>query len=120
MNVTFPIIELVDRYSIAQLKYKKTQANLDELNYYADQMAQLNLDLIETELVELEKVHSEIWSRESELKSGLEHRLSLEDIGRKAIEIRDWNNKRVALKNIMADKLGQSNIHDIKKDHLSE
>jgi hypothetical protein len=27
----FPVIELVDRYTIALLKYKKTQANQEEL-----------------------------------------------------------------------------------------
>ena len=57
---------------------------------------------------------------EAELKSGQEHKLDLTELGRRAIEIRNWNHKRIALKNIMADKLGQGYIHEIKQEHLSE
>jgi hypothetical protein len=116
----FPIVELVDRYSIAQLKFEKTQANLPEVEFYRDQLSHYDLTVIALELDKLTQVHKEIWQLESELKSGCEHQLELAEIGRRAIKIRDWNHQRIALKNAMADKLGQSNIHDIKKDHLSE
>ena len=120
MTVFFPIFELVDRYAIAKLKYNKTQANKEELDFYCDQLSGYDLLLVEQELNELYVIHSNIWALELELKSGQEHKLSLEDIGRRAIEIRNWNNKRVAFKNIMANKLGQGQILEIKRDHLSE
>ncbi len=115
----FPLVELVDRYTIAQLKFFKTQQNANELNFYQEQMSAYDLTLIQTQLEELYNIHKEIWSLESELKSGVEHQLDLAEIGRRAIEIRNWNNRRVTLKNSIAEKLG-CNIKEIKKDHLSQ
>lgn len=115
----FPISELVDRYTIARLKFDRTQANQDELDFYNTQIASLDLTKINQELDELFQIHHHIWDLESELKSGVEHRLSLEEIGRRAIEIRDWNKKRIKTKNLIADRLGSS-VKEIKKDHLSE
>ena len=34
MTIIFPVIELVDRYSIAKLKFDKTGANAAELEFY--------------------------------------------------------------------------------------
>ena len=62
---------------------------------------------------------AQVQSLEKELKSHTEHQLTLEEIGRRAINIRDWNNKRIHLKNIMADKLG-CRVKEIKQDHLSQ
>jgi hypothetical protein len=64
-------------------------------------------------------IHNEIWELEAELKTGREAELALEEIGRRAIAIRDHNNKRVALKNAMAEKLNCL-VREIKQDHLSE
>lgn len=120
MNVIFPVIELVDRFCIAKLKQHKTANNLAELNFYQEQLTNYNLTDITTDLDELYNVHATIWELEAALKAGLEDDLSLEEIGRRAIEIRNWNHRRIELKNIMADKLGQEFIHEFKKDHLSE
>ena len=97
MTLHFPVVELVDRFVIAHLKFDRTQANQEELDWYTNQ----------------------IWELESELKSGTEHKLSLEEIGRRAIEIRNWNKKRITLKNSMAEKLNCS-VREIKQDHLSQ
>ena len=115
----FPVIELLDRLAIAQVKYEKTQNNLEELQWYTVQASQYDLNLVLEELVELKEIHKTIWGLESELKSGTEHQLPLEEIGRRAIEIRNWNNKRIALKNVMAQKL-DCPVREVKKDHLSE
>jgi hypothetical protein len=115
----FPIIELVDRYAIARLRFDRTQANQEELDFYNTQIANIDITKITKELDELFAVHQSIWNLEAELKSGVEDQLSLEEIGRRAIEIRNWNNKRIRIKNLIADKLG-SNIKEIKRDHLSQ
>lgn len=115
----FPIIELVDRYAIAKLKFDKTGMNKPELDFYQSQLQHYDLKIITEDLSLLYTVHSEIWNLEAELKSGQEHLLTLEEIGRRAIAIRNLNNKRITLKNSMAQKLGQE-IFEIKKDHLSE
>ena len=115
----FPVIELVDRYSIACLKYDKTQANKDELDFYKNQLKSYDMSHIDLELAELYNIHSQIWTLESLLKSGKEDQLGLEEIGRRAIAIRDLNNKRIKLKNKIAKKLGCA-VREIKQDHLSE
>jgi len=115
----FPIIELVDRYSIACLKFDKTRANKEELDFYVQQLSLFDITAISQQLKELYHIHSCIWDLEAQLKAGKEESLSLEEIGRRAIKIRDNNNKRIALKNSMAEKLG-CKVREIKKDHASE
>ena len=114
-----------DAISIAHSKeypvqkvFNKTLANHSEREFYQTQMQQHNTTQIEQELKDLYAIHENIWNLESDLKSGLEERLSLEEIGRRAIKIRDWNNKRIKLKNIMAEKLG-CRVREIKQDHVS-
>lgn len=116
----FPVVELVDRYSIAKLKlYKTNGANQDELLFYEQQLKEFDLSAIDDQLNELFDIHAGIWNLEAELKSGRESELSLEEIGRRAIAIRDLNNKRVHLKNTIAETLG-CKVREIKQDHLSE
>ena len=115
----FPVIELVDRYCIAELKFNKTVSNKDELEFYQDQMKSYDTSLVEQELKDLYAIHEAIWGLESDLKSGLEERVPLDEIGRRAIKIRDWNNRRIKLKNSMAEKLGCT-VREIKQDHLSQ
>jgi hypothetical protein len=115
----FPVIELVDRYSIACLKYDKTQANKEELDFYKQQLSDYNIIVITKEIEDLYTIHKQIWELESQLKSGKEDELPLEEIGRRAIAIRDLNNKRIKLKNQAAEKLGCT-VREIKQDHLSE
>ena len=72
-----------------------------------------------TEKILLYKIHAAIWNLESELKSSMEAQLELAGIGRRAIEIRNFNNKRIQLKNAIAEKLGCS-VREIKAQHISE
>jgi hypothetical protein len=118
----FPVIELVDRFAIAKLKLHKTNgANREEFDFYDCQLNDSGyaLGTIEQELDQLYRIHSKIWNLEAELKSGRESELSLEELGRRAIMIRNLNNQRIQLKNSMAEQLGCS-VREIKKDHLSE
>ena len=119
MTPIFPIIELVDRLAIAEVKFQRTKANEQELLWYMNQSLRIDLTQIVNEYEDLKHIHNEIWELEAELKIGREAELSLEEIGRRAIAIRDHNNKRVKLKNTMAEKLNCS-VREIKKDHLSE
>lgn len=119
MNPVFPIIELVDRLAIAEVKFQRTKANEEELLWYMNQAIRIDLTEIVDEYEDLKRIHNEIWELESELKTGREAELALEEIGRRAIAIRDHNNKRVALKNRIAEKLNCS-VREIKQDHLSE
>ena len=118
MTPIFPIIELVDRLAIAEVKFQRTKANEQELLWYMNQSLRIDLTQIVNEYEDLRRIHDEIWELEAELKTGREAELSLEEIGRRAIAIRDHNNKRIKLKNSMAEKLNCS-VREIKKDHLS-
>ena len=115
----FPVIELFDRLAIAEVKFKKTRANEQELIWYQKQVQDFDLTAVSNLYDDLKEIHQEIWALEAELKSGKEEELPLEEIGRRAIAIRNKNNKRIRIKNAMADLLGDS-IQEIKKDHLSE
>jgi hypothetical protein len=119
MTPVFPIIELVDRLAIAEIKFKRTKANKEELLWYMNEAIRIDLTEIVDEYEDLKRIHDEIWELEAELKTGREAELSLEEIGRRAIAIRDHNNKRVKLKNAMAEKLNCP-VREIKKDHLSQ
>lgn len=115
----FPIIELVDRLSIAELKFEKTQANQAELDFYQAQVKTLNLDCVAAQKAQLDQIHRSIWELEYLIKTGQEQKLSLEEIGRRALAIRNLNKIRIQLKNEMAQILGDC-VQEIKKDHASE
>jgi hypothetical protein len=120
MTITFPITELMDRLAIAEVKsIKSNGANKEELAWYAGQAASIDTSVIINEYTELKQIHVKIWELEALLKSGHEEQLPLEEIGRRAIEIRNYNNQRVKLKNTMAEKLNCP-VREIKKDHISE
>ena len=119
MTPKFPVIELIDRLAIAEIKFQRTGANNEELLWYKDQALHINFGEIANEYEDLKRIHNEIWNLEAELKTGREAELALEEIGRRAIVIRDHNNKRVALKNLIAEKLSCP-VREIKKDHLSQ
>jgi hypothetical protein len=114
-----PVIELCDRYVIAQIKHDRIGSNTEELEFYQQQMYRYDLSSVQDLLQQLKDIHLSIWDLEKELKSGREHELPLEEIGRRAIQIRDKNNIRIHLKNTLAEKLGCA-VREIKKDHCSE
>lgn len=115
----FPVIELVDRLAIAEVKWERTSANQEELAWYNKQMQSFDVSKIVSMMDQLKQIHRGIWDKEALLKSGREQELPLDEIGRRAIAIRDLNNQRVALKNAMAKELN-CYVREIKKDHLSE
>jgi hypothetical protein len=119
LDITFPVVELIDRLAIDRLKFEITKENKLELDYYELQAGKFDLLVIAKELNNLIAVHQEIWNLEYLLKTGCEDQLSLEEIGRRPISIRNANRKRIQLKNCIAEKLNDP-IREIKKDHLSQ
>jgi len=115
----FPIIELIDRLAIAEVKYKKTNLNQDEVKFYHHQLRSIQFDLINEPYQQLISIHEKIWNLESSLRQGHEDKLGLEEIGRRAIQIRNWNNKRLKLRNQIADIVNIDTIRECKVEHLS-
>jgi hypothetical protein len=105
----FPVIELVDRYCIAKLKFAKLGDNKEEFDFYAEQLQNINFELIKEDLDELYKLHAQVWELEDDFKKyTVEHKYSLEEVGRRAIHVRNILNGRYILKNKMAEKLDDS------------
>lgn len=120
MSFQFPIIELVDRYTIALVKYDKTNgANSPELTFYAEQINKIDVALIQHELDQLESIHRQIWALEDDFKKCRIDGTDLSEIGQRALDIRDINNLRVRYKNSIAEKLNDA-VREIKQDHASQ
>lgn len=115
----FPAIELIDRYAIALVKFEKTNANPDELKFYIEQLKHVDENIVASYTEQLVSIHKEIWNLESELKTFNEHKLSFEELGRRAVKIRDWNAKRIEIKNKFAEAVG-CQVKEIKVSHLSQ
>jgi hypothetical protein len=121
-----PHLELIDRLCIARVKYERTSGgNKDELEWYEDRYKEMITDLsadqlsrLQCDIEEITRIHNKIWDLEWQLKSGVEHLLPMDEIGRRAIAIRDWNNKRIRYKNSISELFGQT-PREIKMDHLS-
>lgn len=116
-----PVLEFIDRLCIARVKHRRTGgANQTELDWYESKFAGIprsrELDDLISRIIE---IHDRIWDLEWQLKSGKENELSLEQIGLRAIEIRNLNNQRIKYKNSVAELL-RDPVREIKKDHLSE
>jgi hypothetical protein len=116
----FPIIEIVDRYTIAVVKHRKTNgANQEELDFYLEQMKTVNINPINALVLELIEHHAYVWSLEDDFKKNRIDGLPLEEIGRRALHIRDIGHKRVTIKNTLAELLGDP-VREIKRDHITE
>jgi len=121
-----PELELIDRLCIARIKHERTSgANQDELDWYEARYQELVTQLtveqikkLEHNISEITAIHNQIWNLEWQLKSGVEHMLTMAEIGERAVAIRDWNNKRITYKNSIAE-LFNLKLREIKTDHLS-
>jgi hypothetical protein len=116
----FPTIEIVDRYTIAVVKHEYTQgANQEELEFYMAQMQEIGLDLQHRLIIELIDHHRYVWSLEDDFKKNRIDNLPLEEIGRRALHIRDIGHTRVTIKNTLAELLDDP-VREIKRDHITE
>lgn len=109
------LIEIVDKYTIASLKFDKGLDCKPELDFYRDQLTDYDMELIADELAELKEIHSQIWDRENDFKKfTVEHKYPVEEVAQRAIEIRNINNERYVVKNRIAEKLNDP-IREVKK-----
>jgi hypothetical protein len=110
--------EIVDRYSIVKLKSERTQLDCAE---------ELQALLIEINKVEgltpyfekLYEVNGRIWDLESDIRKGKEKELGLEEVGRRAINIREINSERITIKNEI-NKIYNTGFLETKINHASE
>lgn len=109
------LIEIVDKYTIAQLKCDKGLDAVAEKDFYRNQLTDYDMELIKDELAELKEIHSQIWDRENDFKKfTVEHKYPVEEVARRAIEIRNINAERYVVKNRIAEKLNDP-IREVKQ-----
>lgn len=123
--IPMPICELCDRLTIAILKAERLSDDeidkdgLDkQIAYYAEGIDQNNLDL-QLLIDKLLQANKKMWDAEHAIRKGLDEDLGLEEIGRRAINIRDYNRERVAIKNEIAELVSQPEFKDCKMNHVS-
>jgi len=114
--------EVIDRYSILLLKKERLPENnalLKEcVRFEKDILRHEDQKYIQEKIVLLKEVNGKIWDLESDIRKGKEGELGLEEVGRRALVIRDLNAERIRLKNRIAEEVGE--FGDIKIDHASD
>lgn len=124
-NIAMPICELCDRLTIAQLKLKRLpDEEIDkvglqkQIEYYESGIDTKNKDLLSL-ILKLHNINGLMWDAEYAIRKGLDADLGLEEIGRRAIHIRDLNRDRVAIKNKITVLADQPEFQDCKMNHAS-
>lgn len=116
-----PLNEMIDRCSILALKRERLPENeklVAECERFESELGKhVDQDTIKKHFALLKEVNGKIWDLESDIRKGKEGALGLEEVGRRALAIRDLNAERIRLKNVIAEELGE--FGDIKVDHAS-
>lgn len=125
-SIPMPICELCDRLTIVALKLERlpdSEIDKEELKKQYDYYTRgvdFNNPQICAALSELKMHNAHIWDLEYEIRKGLDEQLGYEEIGKRAVKIRDVNRLRVNLKNQISEIAGQSEFKDCKMNHVSE
>jgi uncharacterized protein YxjI len=123
--IAMPINELCDRLTIAQLKLERLSATELDKNLLQKQIDYLleGVDISNSSLLELigelKTINGKMWDLEYEIRKGLDAKLGYEEIGKRALAIRDCNRERVAIKNKIALLVAQPEFLDCKMNHAS-
>jgi hypothetical protein len=117
-----PIGEILDRYSIAILKKERASAEnqqeIEDLTQEIESYKKTHEEFINEKIDKLIEIIGMIWDLESDIRKGREGELGLEEVGRRAIKIREFNKIRVGYKNDVVEVFGEG-YKDIKMNHAS-
>jgi hypothetical protein len=113
--------DIVDKLSILTRKiYFGEEAAFQEHEYLREGLNALGYDGdLLCASIRLAQMNFEIWNLENSLRKGGENQFSLEEIGKRAIEIRNLNRKRIEYKNAIS-KLDGVGFAEVKTNHLSQ
>tara|TARA_Y100000034_G_scaffold130667_1_gene189636 strand:+ start:1747 stop:2121 length:375 start_codon:yes stop_codon:yes gene_type:complete len=119
-----PLAEVIDRFVIVKLKKEriKTEDKTDEHEHYKkvlEDYKNKGIDIKQEWIERLYDANGKIWDLESDLRKGKEGLLGLEEVGRRAIKIREINKIRISIKNEIVEATG-SGFKDIKMNHASQ
>ena len=112
------ISDLLDKMSIIKLKIERIgETHLQkEYDIYANELEIMNPKFkikLHNSFLELYEINAKIWDLEHEIRLGLNCELSLEEVGRRTLLIRELNKKRVRIKDIIVEYTN-SGFKDVK------
>lgn len=113
--------DLMDKLTILTRKvYFGEEEAIDELTAITHSIRELSVNgrFLAT-LIRLAQMNFEIWNLENDIRKGGEGKFSLEEIGRRAILIRDYNRKRIKYKNEITRLTGKG-FTEVKINHRSQ
>lgn len=118
-----PLAELLDRLVIVRLKVERVKSSEKEKEYefYKEELKNYKkkgFKIKDEWLEKLYEVNGKIWDLEADIRKGKEGELGLEEVGRRAIDIRNLNKVRISIKNEIVEETG-SGFKDIKINHAS-
>jgi len=116
--IPYSIGDVCDRYSILLLKKERGGLPVDdELKVYKKELDKYPDIWVAVSMLYI--VNGNIWSLESDIHLGKEDELGLEEVGRRAIRIREHNKERIGVKNRLNERYGEGFIEIKSKDHPS-
>jgi hypothetical protein len=100
---TYTLGDVMDKLSILSMKiYFGSESSISEHRYLEQALASYGINgKIVTNAMRLMFMNRLIWELENEMRNGGEDRLGLEEVGKRAIKIRDFNKKRIEYKNVI-------------------
>jgi hypothetical protein len=110
--IKMSIPDVIDRYCITYLKYSRvsTMDFVHELNSLHQEFYNYfgkKRDMIWEFVRRLSIVHEELWDTEASIRAAQEEDLGLEEVGRRALKVRDLNRERQRIKNEIIDYFGE-------------
>lgn len=107
-----PESDVADRLSILILKWIHGLNVKNELLKYANDFK------LTEDFFDLLKKNFEIWQLEAAIRTGRDSNISFQEIGRRALKIRDINRERIEIKNRIA--MSNNEFMEEKIDHISK
>lgn len=112
-TIPTPIAEVADRYTIAKLKLERLpeeecpKAELQrQVDFYAEGLDHHD-QILMTLVGELYRINGLMWDAEFAIRQGQDEGLGLDEIGRRALHIRDLNKERMAVKDEIVTHTGE-------------
>jgi hypothetical protein len=114
MNMT--VGDIFDKWSILRMKVRLLGEDSDEYARFSQEVTSLFKIEFLPDVADLIEANSKIWVLESDIRNGKD--MPLEEVGRRALQIRDINGTRIVAKNTISAIFGD--YQDTKVNHASE
>jgi len=118
-----PLAEVIDRFTIVRLKMEriKIEDKKKEYEYYLkvlEEYKKKGIIVKQEWLDNLYEANGKIWDLEYDIRKGKDGEMGLEEVGKRAIQIREVNKIRISIKNEIVEATG-SGFKDVKMNHGS-